>query len=222
VSGLGENACQPDPPLVREKYGHIGVNYDDPLVPGDAVQQAGELVDDVARDNLGRMSACDVHGRGKPGEGRRLGRRAGLQPCPGRLVLEVDRIEVDTNSPGDARQLDRRRGDRAAHVTAKAQPSHCRAVCAGPDPVPIAVQPQPQPGSGAQIDQSHRAGGSAAGRRDAQGDLGAPGHLVHLVPAAAADLDDVLRVRRAECLERGEEPVVELRLGAAGFGEVVG
>jgi hypothetical protein len=94
-----------------------------------------------------------------------------------------------------------------------------RAVCAGPDPVPVAVQLQPQPGPGTQVDQGHWTGGSGGGR-DAQGDLSAPGHLVHLVPAAAADLDDVFQARPAERLECRKEPVVELRLGAAGFGEV--
>ena len=84
-----------------------------------------------------------------------------------------------------------RRDDRAAHVTGKAQPGRCRPVRVGPHLVPVTVQLQPQPGPGTQIHQGHRVGGSAADRRDAQGDLGASGHLVHLVPAAAADLDDV-------------------------------
>ena len=102
----------------------------------------------------------------------------------GRHVRKIHEALTGTDPGGDARQLGRRRDDRAAHVTGKTQPRRCRAVRAGPDPVPVTVQLQPEPGPGAQIHQGHRVGGSAGGRRDAQDDLGAPGHLVHLVPAA--------------------------------------
>ena len=46
------------------------------------------------------------------------------------------------------------------------------------------------------------------------------GHLVHLVPAPLAQHGDVVQARRAERTERGEERLVEPRLGRAGLGEV--
>ena len=80
----------------------------------------------------------------------------------GRHVRKIHEALTGTDPGGDARQLGRRRDDRAAHVTGKTQPRRCRAVRAGPDPVPVTVQLQPEPGPGAQIHQGHRVGGSAA------------------------------------------------------------
>jgi hypothetical protein len=168
------------------------------------------------------MPPRDVYGRRQPGQGRCLWWRAGLQPRPGLGVGQVDRIKIDPDSGGDRRQAGRRRRDRAADLTGQGQAGLSRAVRAGPEPVPVTVQLQPEPRSGAQIDQGHRIGGSGAGRRDAHGDLGAPGNLVHLVPAALAQLGNVIQALRAELPERREEPFVKPRLGRAVFGEVPG
>ena len=168
------------------------------------------------------MPPRDVHGRRQPGQGRSLRWRAGLQPRPGRGVSQVDRIKIYPDPGDDRRQAGRRRRDRAPDLTGKGQAGLSRAVRAGPDPVPVTVQLQPEPRPGAQIDQGHRTGGSGAGRRDAHGDLGAPGNLVHLVPAALAQPGNVIQARRAERPERREEPFVKPRLGRAGFGEVPG
>ena len=138
----------------------------------------------------------------------------------GRGVSQVDRVKVHPDPGGHGRQAGRRRRERAADLAGKGQAGSRRAEGPGPDPVPVAVQLQPEPGPGAQIDQGPRAAGSGAGRRDAQDDLGAAGHLVHLIPAPLAQHGDVVQARRAERTERGEERLVEPRLGRAGLGEV--
>jgi hypothetical protein len=219
---LGQDAGQPGTALRFEEHGQICVDDDDPAGPRQVRQDTGQRVHGIPGHDRGRVAAGHGHRRGQPGQRGFLRRRARLQPGAGIRVAQVDRVRVDADPFGHRREAGGRRAAVAAHLAAQAHAGGRRPERCAAHLVAVALQVQPEPGSGAQVNQRDRLAARARRGRDAERDLGAAGHLVHLVPPAGADPGDVVRADGHEVLGRGEEAVVEPRLRRSRHREVTG
>jgi hypothetical protein len=204
----------------RQEDRQVGVGHDDPAPGREAVQHGGQRGHDVARDEPRRVPPGHVDRAGQPGQPGCLRRRARLQPGPRRRVPRIQGAAVDPDPPGDRRQ-DRARGQPgAADVAAQAHGGVRRPGGVTGHDVAVPVQVQSQPGPGAQVGQADRVGAREGGRGDAQRDLRAPGHLVHLVAAPLAFRHDVVQPGRDERPGGPGEAVIERGLRPSRLGEI--